>query len=249
MLAGLIPAAQEGWNTLLDLGGVDTDSWLLVGGQMMYLLAAENGVEMPRATADLDVVVDVRARPGGTEWLAGWLTDRGYDMAGVSPDGIGHKFMRPATTGPGVVEFDVLGPEGVGERKPLFTRRPARTVQAPGSVQAFARSSVVPVTVLDAAGSERTGRVRRPDVLGALVAKAAATTIPVRKNRERDWQDSALLLCLLADPVAAAAGLSKKDKQRLRLLSALHDAGHPAWLPLGAQSWRAGSVTLEFLLA
>lgn len=141
----------------------------------------------------------------------------------------------------------MLGPEGLGERTPLFTVRPARTVQAPGTVQAFVRSEVVTVTVRTGGGQERTGRVRRPNVLGALVAKAAATTIAVRENPERDWQDAALLLTLVADPMAASAECRKRDRQRLTLLTPLYDRAHPAWRGLGEDGWRAGTATLAFL--
>ncbi len=129
-LRELTPAAEQGWATLFELAKTDTTSWLLIGGQMMYLLAAENGSVLPRPTDDVDVVVDVRARPDGTEWLADWLGERGFDLEGISADGIGHRFVRMADPGPGRVIFDVLAPEGLGKRTGVFTKRPARTVQA-----------------------------------------------------------------------------------------------------------------------
>jgi hypothetical protein len=250
MLEHLIPAAEEGWHVLLDLAEHDSESWLLVGGQMMFLLAAEHSVTLPRPTADMDVVVDVRARPRGTEWLAAWLIEQGFVLDGTSPDGIGHRFVREADRGRGTVQFDVLGPEGVGSRANLLTLPPARTVQAPGSAQAFHRSSVVPVTVSGTSGRRpRSGQVRRPDVLGALVAKAAATQIAARQHPERDWQDAALLLSLLVDPLAAAETCTKKDRQRLRLLEPLSDPGHRGWAVFEDDSaHRRGTTTLAFLL-
>lgn len=198
VLDRLTAAAEQGWHMLFDLAEVDTTSWMLIGGQMIYLLAAENGTELPRPTDDVDVVIDVRARPGGTEWFAGWLLERGYDLESVSTDGIGHRFTKAADPGPGAVIVDILAPEGLGGRTSLFTRRPARTVQAPGTVQALARSEIVTVQVSgDTGRPPRTGQVRRPNLLGALVAKAAATRIRVRTHRERDWADAALLLGLL----------------------------------------------------
>src|SRR6266568_5172900 len=61
-------------------------------------------------------------------------------LEGASPDQIGHRFIRPATGGPGKVAFDVLGPEGLGPRASLVTVPPNRTIQVPGSVQALRRS-------------------------------------------------------------------------------------------------------------
>ena len=75
--------------------------------------------------------------------------------------------------------FDVLAPSGVGERARLTTVPPARTVQAPGSLQAFERSRLMEVQISDFTDhNERTGTVRCPDLLGARVVKAAAMTIP-----------------------------------------------------------------------
>jgi hypothetical protein len=245
----LPPAAEEGWWTLFDLSEIRTDTWMLIGGQMMQVLAAEHGVyEKVRATVDVDVVVNVRTQPGGTQWLAGWLGDRGFSLAGINADGIGHRFTREATHGDGTVIFDVLAPEGLGEKTNTYTAAPARTVQVPGSVQAFARSDVVEVTVTGMTGRNgRSGLVRRPSVLGALVAKAAATTIASRENPERDWQDAALLLATLTNPAEAADACGKKDFQRLRLLAPLADRDHQGWANLGGEDIRRGTSALSFL--
>lgn len=249
VLDRLTPAAEDGWHILFDLAAADSENWLLIGGQMVYLLAVENGVEPIRSTDDLDVVVDVRARQGGTEWLANWLVDRGFEMESVSADNIGHRFVRPADPGPGDVVFDVLAPENVGERATVFTRKPARTVSAPGTNQAFSRSELVSVAVSgDARREPRTGQVRRPNVLGALIAKAAATRISVRTNRERDWEDAALLLSILADPFAALEECGKGDLKRLRLLRKLGEEQHPAWRALDAEAAVRGRDALGFLL-
>jgi hypothetical protein len=176
----------------------------------------------------MDVVVDVRTRPGGTEWLAGWLEDRGFTMSDPSPDGIGHQFTKQAV-GVGLITVDILAPEGLGPRTKRFTHRPARTVEAPGTVQALDRSQVVTVTVTGMTGAAtRTGQVRRPAVLGALIGKAAATQIPVRRRPERDWQDAALLLSLVTDPIGARGDLSGEDWRRLGHLRPLLNPAHAA---------------------
>jgi hypothetical protein len=133
-LVDLLPAAQQGWEVLLELAEDNDTDWLLIGGQMMYLLAIEHGTQLPRPTADMDVVVNVGARPGGTRWLAGWLLDRGFGQDTPSADGISHRFSRSVGVGHGTVIFDVLAPEGLGETTDLTTvphpaapsRHPAR---------------------------------------------------------------------------------------------------------------------------
>jgi hypothetical protein len=249
-LTDLSPAAEEGWRTLFELMKQNGEDWVLVGGQMMVLLAVEHGARLLRATDDIDVVVDVRSRPKGTEWLTDWLIVQGFELDGASPDLIGHRFVRDVAAGRGKVVFDVLAPEGLGARTRTFTRRPIRTVQAPGATQAIERAEIVDVSVQRIAGDQvHEGHVRRPTLLGALVAKAAAATeIAVRTNPERDWQDAALLASLIADPVATASQCNGKDRQRLRRLLPLEDRNHRAWAPLGDDEHRRGAAALRILL-
>jgi hypothetical protein len=247
-LEGLAPAAEEGWETLFDLSEVDSSSWLLVGGQMMHLLSVEHGAAVVRPTDDVDVVVDVRTRPQGTRWLSAWLQERRFTLEGASPDQIGHRHPA-ASRGPGTVVFDVLAPEGLGRRASLITVPPNRTVQVPGTVQALRRSRLLTVRISGLVGRPpRVGTVRCPNLLGALVGKAAATTIAVRTNPDRDWQDAALLLSVIADPIAVAEDCDNKDRQRLRLLEPLGDPAHRGWQNLDVAARAAGIGALSFLI-
>src|SRR5260370_38493412 len=84
------PAQKQGWLVLLNLAKVFPASWCLVGGQMVWLLATEHGADPPRATDDIDLVVDIRAEPTGIRDICRWLEDQGFDLDGISPEGIGH---------------------------------------------------------------------------------------------------------------------------------------------------------------
>lgn len=66
-LRRLTPAAEEGWTTMFAVAAETTDSWILAGGQMMFLLAVELGAERVRPTEDIDGIVNVRIRPDGME--------------------------------------------------------------------------------------------------------------------------------------------------------------------------------------
>lgn len=249
VLDQLTPAAEHGWDLLFDLRVAGFTDWVLMGGQMMYLLTIEHGGPLPRPTDDMDVAVDVRALPGGIRLLADWLVARGLTFEQPSTDGIGTRFSASANPGPGKVKFDILAPEGLGAKADIRTQPPARTVQAPGATQAFKRSEWVAVTIVSHVGREtRTGQVRRPTLLGALVAKAAATQIAVRQNPERDWADAAMALALLDRPDLAANELTAKDRQRLRLLQPLAGT-HDAWTELGRQARQQGQDALGMLLA
>lgn len=237
------PAQTQGWELLLGLDQTRVP-WVLIGGQMMTLLALEHGVAQPRPTLDADVLVDVRARPGGLERIATWLVARGLDLEGVSPMGVGHRFVKPAEPGPGQVMVDLLAPEGLGERTRIFTVPPARTVAVPASSTLLAEAQ--PVTVRLADGLE--GVVHRPTILAALVGKAAATGILLRQNPERDWQDAALLLSMLPDPLAAPDQLSPGERRRVARLAPLRNPSHPAWRTLSPSERRLGQAAAAMVV-
>jgi hypothetical protein len=225
--ADLIPAQLEAWDVLLDLYDARDADWTLLGGQMTWAAAAEHDREPPRATVDMDVVVDVRARPGMTEWLATWLKNREFELAGASPDGIAHRFIRATKGLPdgGHVQFDILAPEGLGERTKIFTVPPNRTVQVPASIQAIERTSPVQVHL----PGGRSGHALVPNLLGAVVSKAAALGILVRTGGERDLVDAAFLLTCMDDPDMDKAEMTVKDGVRVNKLRPLLAPDHPAW--------------------
>jgi hypothetical protein len=93
---------------------------------MVWLLAAEHGIDPPRATNDVDLVVDIRAEPGGIKKMCRWLESERFELDGISPEGIGHRYTRAADPGPGKVIFDVLAVDNIGSRADLSTTQGAR---------------------------------------------------------------------------------------------------------------------------
>lgn len=85
VLEGMSPAQEQGWLVLLDLFRDRRTDWTLIGGQMMFLLAVENGVTMPRTTTDMDVVINVVESPGAIQAFASQLLQEGFEFGDVSP--------------------------------------------------------------------------------------------------------------------------------------------------------------------
>ena len=57
----LHPAADATWTAIARLvASTNIQTWAVVGGQMVAIHATNWGVEVPRATDDGDIVVDVR---------------------------------------------------------------------------------------------------------------------------------------------------------------------------------------------
>jgi hypothetical protein len=131
----LPPAQYQAWQLLFELDRTVGVPWALIGGQLVALLAAEHGAALPRTTQDADVLVDVRAAPGGIETVCAFLADHGLELEGVSPEGVGHRFSRVADPGPGHVSVDVLAPDGLSEHTRTVTVPPARTVSVPTGSQ------------------------------------------------------------------------------------------------------------------
>ncbi len=224
------------WVALIELSELRPGEWTLVGGQMVFLHAIEHGVTPPRVSTDLDVLVNARVVTGGLREFVTGIEERGFVLAGASPEGIAHRYQR------GGVSIDVLAPEGLGPRTDLTTTPPGRTLQVPGGTQALERTQLVPV-----AFGDRSGLVPRPSLLGAIVGKAVAVEVDDVPDAQR--LDLALLLSLVDDPIVMAGQLTKKDRQRLRTRSEMADADARAWRSLRADAADRGRAAYRLLTA
>ncbi len=216
------------WLGVLDLYEVLPDGWTLIGGQLVHLHCAERGKFPERATNDADTVVDVRADPTILQTFTQALQDLGFRSAGISAEGRQHRWKRDQAS------IEVVLPEGIGERAGLrkgATGSPTLSTQ--GGTQALQRSEVVTVTV-----EGREGFVRRPNLVGALVVKAAAHTNVGDQDPRRHRRDFLVLAGLIRAADFADEDLSKKDRQRLRGILTAIEKDHELLLevPAGSES-------------
>ena len=203
-MPAMTEAQTAGWLALLDLHDRPPTGWTLVGGQMVHLLCVERGAYAARPTEDADAVLDVRAHPRILHTFTAALSDLGFKADGRSWEGHEHRWVR------GSAQIDVLIPRGIGAR--AAARRGVSggtTVQTPGAQQALDRSQDVAV-VVDGHG----GVVPRPNLLGALVAKAAAYTVVNDPKRARHLTDFAVLTTLIA-PSDRVEDAEKRDRAYL----------------------------------
>lgn len=220
-IPGLGPSFDELWRLLIDLADLRGAPWTLVGGQMVLLHGLEYDRYPPAISEDADAVANVRAKPRAIATLVGELKARGFEVDGMSPNSIAHRYIKDAKPLP--LKIDILAPEGLDPRTDLTSTRPGRTVQVPGGTQALARTERVAVRV---AGT--VGVVPRPSLLGAVVLKAAATAIPVT-DAAKHHRDLAFLCSLIADPRGMRETMTKKDVKRLKFAGRLRDRTHAAW--------------------
>lgn len=235
VLPPMTPAQAEAWSGLLDLAERHPTGWTLVGGQMVQLHCVERAVVPVRPTDDVDAVLDVRAEPGVLRTFTSALADVGFVSAGESWQGHQHKWRR------GVGEIDVLIPRHLGEK--ASGRRGVSggtTIETPGAQQALDRTEAVEVAL-----GGRRGVIRRPNLLGALVAKAAAHSVILDRVRTRHLVDFAVLTTLLrpSDHVDQAG---RRDREHLVAALAALAADPRNWA--GVEGAEAGIARLRLAL-
>jgi hypothetical protein len=243
-LPALAGPLADVWAALAALANAAQDlPWTVVGGQMVLLHGLEHGRAPHRVTTDIDTAVDVRAARGAVRQLVQILEELGYTSEGVSPEDRAYRFVKriadtdeavidvviddevpgePAAAGDEIV-VDVLVPEGLGDRADIRTVGAAAAFPAPGVTQALRRTELIPIAV-----DEEVCWIPRPNLLGAIVAKATAADVD-NQDVERHFSDVVFLAGLVADPIALREEVDRKDRQRLQRLVTLLPEDDPAW--------------------
>lgn len=225
------------WPLLVEVLGADAASgWALVGGLMTQVHAMLAGVAPRRTTHDVDLLVDVLARRASVTSVVADLRSRGFEAQ--EPGWPGSPFHR-MRRGADVVDILVADhlPRHLSQR---VSGRPVMAIE--GGAQALGRLIEVEIVVGDSVAT-----VKAPDLLGALVLKAAASAADNR-DAGRHLGDAALLAALVTDHADERTRLHGSDRRRLgRLATRLQDPAHPAWLALGDDLTRRGQDTLRIL--
>lgn len=198
------------YNALMDLHESLSGQWTIVGGQMVHLHCAERKTFPVRPTDDADTLLDAKAYPSILEDFTARLVEVGFKPV-TSGDGYQHRWRK------GEAQIDVLISNKLGERKTYRTITGAPTLGTPAAALVLNRSEDLDIEV-----GGRVGRVRRPTLLGSLVAKAAAHTVGGGKGRHR--QDFAVLASMLAANDLRGANLTRGERKYLtRMLAATFD--------------------------
>ncbi|WP_146842516.1 hypothetical protein [Cellulomonas composti] len=209
---------------------------MLVGGLMVQLQARAAGIDEVRTTDDVDALVDVMGTGVTVLFVASRLRDLGFEV--VEPgwdDASAHRLRR------GTDVVDLLVADHLPKHKrPQLAGRAVLATE--GGAQALARTQRV--TVID---GDTHVELAVPDLLGALVLKAAAHAADSR-DRGRHLRDAALLAALITDHLRELARLQGSDRKRLlRLRDALADPQQDAWLLLPEGLRQRGQDTIRIL--
>ena len=218
-LPPLTGGQAESWRALIEIAPHLGRHWLLIGGQMVFLHEVEHESTDTRPTNDIDLRID----PAALEHTHTVLAGAGFSQDLPSPEGVAHRYRRGGAT------IDILAPDHMGTRAKLSLGS-GRTIEAPGTSQAFGRVSLVRVEVDDTTAAV----IRRPTLVGALVGKATAVTEIVSMSsaeRAKHVRDVDALARLAGPLDRAGAALATKERATLARI-----AKHPDLSPLAARS-------------
>ena len=166
-----------------------------------------------------DVVLDVRAHPLVLHEFTAALTRVGFSPAGETQEGHQHRWVRD------LASIDVLIPQGLGRAATVKRGvTGATTLSSPGAQQAIRRAEPVGVQV-----DQTEGTVHRPNLIGALVSKAAAYSVPGDPNKARHIIDFAALAAMARRSDRIAQQLSAGDRKHLAPMLTALAASRPLW--------------------
>jgi hypothetical protein len=190
---------------------------------MVLLHAMCTGVQPLRATDDIDILAEVLAGSDGLRLMVDAIKPLGFQPVEDSAGRV-YRFARQRDN----LVVDVLAPDHTPPRWQLRTVRGKDTIQVDGGRQAMQRPALIEVI---RRGS--TARIPVPDLLGALVLKAAAWAVDSR-DRQRHSGDAALLVSLMQDPRQDRNRFTGSDRNRINKLNkVLDDPAAAEWAALG----------------
>jgi hypothetical protein len=189
----------EMWQLIIWMSERSRD-WVLIGGLMVASFDLEYGHPW-RQTHDVDSLFDVRhARRGAIRDHVQELREIGFEFV-TGRQGLGHRLAS------GELVIDILSTEHFPE-DPLVSLDPRlETFQTPGGSQAVKRREVVVASFQGA-----TFGLPRPNLLGAIMLKAAASATA---SRPKDHRDLAHLVAKADDLLALRQQLRPSERRLL----------------------------------
>lgn len=235
------------WLNLAEIAErVDHTRWTLFGGLMVQLHVLASGKDIVRPTMDVDMLVHIERPEVHLTGVASALKDLGYaerQVAGLTDDYTEHRWTRPSPDGGATDQIDVLVAEHAAPR--AYARQGHRLPpRMEGATQALQRTFNARLRIIDG----QTTTVSIPDLLGALILKAAAGKVDRRPDRH--LQDTVALLACLDDPIAERERLKGSDHPRLHWLAGVlgRDLAGPHWATLAPAERQDALDALDLLL-
>jgi hypothetical protein len=226
---------QELFQLLFSLHAEFPGRWCLIGGYMVYLLALEAGLPV-RQTTDADVLAD--PAQGLLRKISDHLIQRHGMEAEETPTGQRYRFRGPGDPA-NALTVDLLAMDKAGQRADLRTDPPGTTLEVPGGRQALNSTRTIEVRVGTAIGC-----ILVPSLAGAIRLKLEALILSGGTGPdERHFQDLALLLVLVDDPVEFRSQLKASHRRRLAA-TALADRSSEAWSHMATELADKGHAAL-----
>lgn len=228
------------YRVLLLLDAQVSEPWTLIGGLMVFTLCAEYGSPFTRPTGDADIAVGVFTHRRGLSRVTSLLRAAGFDD--VTPPALGRSQQLSYRWAREGVSFDIGVPPKANDQRTVATSVTGyAAVELPATQQALRRTQRLPVRI-----DQDAGYVRRPDLLGAVIVKAAAAGADTREpgRHREDLVSLADTLAHSGEHLRFAAQLRPRDRARLRM--ALSRITRKEWRE--ARDPEAAEAALRYLL-
>ena len=228
----VVPDNIHPWNLVFEVAdATDSKAWVLVGGLMVHAHAIRAGVNPPRPTGDIDLLMNMGVHQISA--VVGPLQQLGFRPLEPVGGGPLHRFVR---------EDDIVDVMVGTQVRARWAQR--EVLQVPGARQALAR-----VDWYALQGQTRHVRISVPDELAALIAKAAAFQVDQR-DPGRHLEDLGVLLASSGGRRVLDLGrLTAGDRRHLRrAVTELSDPGHEAWAVLDQIDRAVGQRALAAVL-
>ncbi len=226
---------HEPWPTVFEIAAkLAPAAPVLVGGLMVQVHAQLADIGELRPTRDVDILIDLLAGDATVAQVAGQLRQIGFELRIPLTDGApAHRFIR----GDDVV--DLLVPD---HQRPTPRLGGRSAMQIDAGRQALGR-----LLEIEADTSDGLVTIRIPDLLGALILKAAAHRVDPR-DRDRHLRDAALLAAAIDDPLVERDRMTSSDLARAEYIAAeLADPFQDAWQLLSEDARERGRDTIQIL--
>lgn len=232
-------AEKDSWLALREIIELIPRGWCITGGSLVRLHLADSTRNAPvqRATEDIDIILDVKAKRSHVSAFESALTECGFIPDGVNASGANHRWTRERD----LAKIDLLVPAGITETVQKWSfNKLGILIPTRG-----AHFSLEEVEYIDVEIEGNRFTVPAPSIIGALYGKCSALLNSGDSNKQRHYRDIASLAyvlkpqerAFLANPVKAgfkgsrSKGEALTGRQKHRIVKGLLAASRSPAVP------------------
>lgn len=184
-------AEKDSWLALQEIIQILPSGWCVTGGSLvrLHLMSRAKRTTVQRATEDIDIILNVKARRSNIKDFENALQGCGFEPDGVNASGANHRWTRTTDH----AKIDVLAPSGITETVNGWSfGRLGKLVPTRG-----AHFSIEEIEEIEVAIDGISLTVPAPSIIGALYGKCSALLHVGDSNKQRHLYDIASIVSVL----------------------------------------------------